>query len=390
MNSMLLPWEIKCNITRAPVRSILIVCVSALMVCGMALYLRNIQITEEALVGLAQQMPVTVRVTNRDRSLHEGLAIRGEAVDYLLESGVRSPVYTATFKAEQVGIIHGTNTLDSMGDISVEDFTFLDGWDENFPDSRKPVIALREDIVRENGWELGDKIDLDFSMVDLERATFPKAGGYSVLLVAVFPNELESAGAIMPVDWLRGIADIASPGMFAYNSFHAVLDEPRELNAYKNAAETWGFHQYNTLADPGIEGDTLSVEDEMYIKTAGEMMETLGLYRTFLIPFFVLMTLIIAMVTFLTLRSCQSQIAIASSLGRQKFCNAAAYFCSTVIVQLTGCLLALLILTLTLDLLPSLGRITLGVFSLCALGGTAVALLLLFRFDTLTLLTKTD
>ena len=93
---MLLPWEIKCNITRAPARSILIACVSALMVCGMALYLRNIQVTEEALDNLARQVPVTVRVTNRDGYLHEGLRIQVRDVDHLLESGVRDPVYTAT------------------------------------------------------------------------------------------------------------------------------------------------------------------------------------------------------------------------------------------------------------------------------------------------------
>ncbi len=77
---MLLPWEIKCNITRAPARSILIACVSALMVCGMALYLRNIQVTEEALDNLARQMPVTVRVTNRDGYLHEGLRIQAREI----------------------------------------------------------------------------------------------------------------------------------------------------------------------------------------------------------------------------------------------------------------------------------------------------------------------
>jgi len=390
---MLLPWEIKCNMTRVPVRSILIACVSALIVSGMALYLRNIQVTGDALDDLAWQTPVTVRIINRDRSLSEGLAIRGENVDYLLESGVRDSVYTSTFTANQIGSIHGTNTLNSLDDISVEDFTFLDGWDENFPESRKPVIALRQDIVRKNGWHLGDKLNLEFSMVDRVRGTFPKAGSYAVTLVAVFPGELETVGAIMPVDWLRGIADIASPegaSIFVYDSFHAVLAEPRELNTYKDAAEEWGFHERSAVADPGVEGDTLSVEDEMYIKTAGELMESLNLYRTFLLPFFGLVTSIMAMVTFLALRSCRRQIAIASSLGRQKFRNAAAHFCSAVIVQLAGCLLALSALLLTAGLPPWLAGITLGAFSLCALGGTAAALLFLFRFDTLTLLTKDD
>lgn len=397
-DSMLLPWEIKCNITRAPVRSILIACVSALIVCGMALYLRNIQVTEDALDDLGQQYPVTVRVTNQDGSLHESLCIYGKDVDYLLESGVRDPIYTATtFTAERIGSIHGTNTLDSLDDLSGSDFTFLDGWDESFLASRKPVIALREDVALENGWQPGDKLHLEFSMLNRMSTTstgepeIKKFGGYSVTLVAVFPGKPDTVEAVMPVDWLRGIADITLlEGEFKYDSFYAVIDEPRELNAYKDAAEEWGFYERSAVAAPDLWGDTLSMEDEMYIKTSGELRESLDMYRTFLLPFFGLVTSIMAMVTFLALRSSRRQIAIASSLGRQKFRNAAAHFCSAMIVQLTGCILAILTLTLTLAMLPRLAGITIAAFSLCALCGTALALVLLFRFDTLTLLTKDD
>lgn len=392
MNPMLLPWEIKCNITRAPMRSLLIACVSALIVCGMALYLWNIQVTEDTLDDLEQRYPVTLRVTNRDGSLHDSLCILGKDVDYLLESGVRNPVYTAaTFSAELIGNIYGTNTLNSLENLSGSDFSFLDGWDERFPMSRKPVIALRKDIALDNDWQLGEKLHLEFSMLDRKWDVLKNVGSYSVTLVAVFSGNPDTVGAIMPVDWLRGIADIALPeGFFKYDSFYAVMEEPRELNAYKDAAEEWGFCQRSAVADPGIEGDALSVEDETYIKTSGEMMESLDIYRTFLLPFFGLVMSIMAMVTFLALRSCRRQIAIVSSLGRPKFLSAAAHFFGAVIVQLAGCLLAMLTLTLTLDLPPRLAGITIEAFSLCALGGTAVALLFLFRFDTLTLLTKSD
>lgn len=395
---MLLPWEIKCNITRAPMRSVLIACVSALIVCGMALYLRNIQVTEDALDDLEQRYPVAVRVTNRDGSLHDSLCILGKDVDYLLESGVRNPVYTATtFTAEPVGSIYGTNTLRSLEDLSGADFTFLESWDESFPNSRKPVIALREDIASKNGWQLGDKFRLEFSMLDRMANTssgepeIKIIGGYSVTLVAVFPGEPDTVEAIMPVDWLRSIADITLlEGEFKYDSFDGVIEEPRELNAYKDEAEEWGFYQRSAVADPGIEGNALSIEDEMYIKTSGEMRESLALYRTFLLPFFGMVASIMAMVTFLTLRSSRRQIAITSSLGRPKFYNAAAHFCSAMIVQLTGCLLATLTLNLILDLRPRLAGITIAAFSLCALGGTVLALVFLFHFDTLTLLTKDD
>lgn len=391
-DSMLLPWEIKCNITRAPARSILIACVSALIVCGMALYLRNIQVTEDALDDLARQMPVTVRVTNRDGYLHEGLRIRANDVDYLLESGVRDPVYTVTeFTAEPIGSIYGTNTLDSLNGLSGSDFTFLEGWDESFPDSGKPMIALREDIARKNGWQLGDKFRLEFSVPDVDADTIKKVGGYSVTLIATYPGERDTVKAVISADWLRNIAGLSIPdNMFMYSSFSAVIEKPRELNAYKDKLGRNGFRERSAVADPGIEGDALSVEDEMYIKTSGELRESLDLFRAFLLPFFGLVTSIMAMVTFLAMRSSRRQIAIASSLGRQKLRNAAAHFCSSVLVQLTGCLLAMLTMSLTLDLLPRQAGVTIAAFSLCAMGGTALALVFLFRFDTLTLLTKEE
>lgn len=240
---------------------------------GMAMYLRNIQVTEDTLNDLARQKPVTVRITNRDGSLHENLCIYGKDVDYLLQSGVRDPVYVAdTFQAGEIGNINETNTLDTLEGLSGPDFTFLDGWDETFPDSRKPVIAS------ENGWQPGDRVYREFSMRNRMWDMIKNVGGYSVTLIAVFPGDTNTAWAVMPVDWLRGLAE----DTFKYDSFYAVLAEPRELNAYKAAAEEWGVFERSAVADPDLWGDTLSVEDEMYIKTAGEMMETLNLYHTFL------------------------------------------------------------------------------------------------------------
>lgn len=393
---MLLPWEIKCNMTRNPARSILIACVSALMVCGMALYLRNIQITEEALDGLAEQMPVVVRVTNRDASLYTDLKIKEQDVDFLLKNGVRNPLYTAVFTGilpdgSQM-LIHGANTLEAVDGLNPRDFTFLEGWDETFLESGQPVFAMQRSLAEKSGLHLGDTVSAELFFMDKERAKLPSVGVHSVTLAATF----EDAGkwtALMPMDWLREITDEASPEdspIFACDSFRGILAEPRELNTFKAAAKEWGFWQRNAVAAPDSVGDTLSIEDEMYIKTGGEMVENLNLYRTFLLPFFGLVTLIVAMVTFLAMRSCRRQIALASSLGRQKLQNAAAHFCSAVIVQLAGCLLALGVLSWAISLLPMLAGITLGAFSLCALSGSALALLFLFRFDTLTMLTKND
>lgn len=396
---MLLPWEIKCNMTRTPVRSILIACVSALMVCGMTLYLRNIQATEAALDGLAQELPVTVRVTNRDGSLRSDLCIQGKDVDFLLESGVRDTSCTTVFTGD-LGegtrmTILGANTLEALDGPTPEVFTFAEGWDCSFLEGDQPVCAMEESYARKQGLRLGDELSPKLYSVDRLSGHFTTIGSHRLTLIATYQASGNWRNTFMPIGWLRAATDSATapsgdPVGFYYDSFSAVLETPSELNAYKESIEAWGFYQRSALANPSIAGDTLSIEDEMYIKTGSEMMESLALYRVFLPPFFGLVTLIIALVTFLALRSSRRIIAIASSLGREKFLNAAAHFGSSVIVQLGGALMALLAMTLTAGLLPNLFGLTLGAFSLCAMGGTALALLFLFRFDTLTLLTKND
>lgn len=50
---MLLFYEIKCHILRAPARTLVTAYIAALLVCSMAFYLHNIQVTQETLDDLA-------------------------------------------------------------------------------------------------------------------------------------------------------------------------------------------------------------------------------------------------------------------------------------------------------------------------------------------------
>lgn len=133
-----------------------------------------------------------------------------------------------------------------------------------------------------------------------------------------------------------------------------------------------------------------SRQDGLFIKTAGELKQNLEVFDSFLLPFFGLIIGMITLVTFLVLRGSRREMAIASSLGRQKSMNAASQFFGAIIAELAGCAVALPVMCLAVDLLPLTAVAVAGVYMACACVGTGIALWFILRFDTLALLTKVD
>lgn len=407
---MLLILEIKRHILRTPARTLITACVAALLVCGMAFYLRNIQVTQDTLDQLAEQMPVQVRVTNRDGSSAVNL-MRIESKDYdaLAAQDVRDVLCTSAFSFSLKSVdgqsvsssmrVHAANAIAALDGPASESFTYLDGWDESFLQADEPVCAVESSFAKENGLELGSKIEAELFSMHWGAANIEtdSVNVHELTVVAVYNEDTQGNGwnATAPIGWLRGVTEAAAnrygdPIPFFYDSASAYLANPREMNVFKNAMCEHGFRQVSPLPDRQTLGDALSIDDEMYIKASADLVENLELYQLFMAPFFGLVVLTVALITFLSLRSSRLDIAIASSLGRQKLLNAAAPFFGTVSVQTLGCVLALALMSLTVGMAPPLAGTLLGSFILCSAAGTALALVFLFRFDTLALLTKTD
>ena len=413
VTKMLLLYEIKCHILRAPARTLITACIAALLVCGMAFYLRNIQVTQETLDDLAVQMPVQVRITNRDGSASNNLRIKAEDYDALAAQNVRDVLCSSVFNFALEAVdghsandsmrVCACNSIAALNGLAQENFIYQDGWDVDFLQTDEPVCAVERSFAKKSGIELGSRVKAElfllyWSTVGMDSSSI---GVHEMTVVAVYDAETNENGwnACAPIGWLRGKTGSAAdrdgqPIPFFYDSVSACLANPLEMNAFKDAMNEHGFLQRKPLSEEMIYernlGNVLSMDDEMYIKTSADLVDNLELYNTFMLPFFGLIVLIICLITFILLRSYRRHIAIASSLGRQKLLNAAAPFFGTVIVQALGCISALLLLALTGALTPSSAGIILSSFMLCAAGGTALALAFLFRFDVLTLLTKTD
>ena len=161
------------------------------------------------------------------------------------------------------------------------------------------------------------------------------------------------------------------------------------MTQFKENLVGLGFVQTGT---PGGYGacDAISVEDELFIKTAEDLRGTLKIYRGFQVPFYGLVTGIVMLTVFLVLRSNRKDIAIASSLGEGRLRISLVHFSSTVLTQMLGGILASILLVACTVITISDSLWILLAYLLCASMGTILAIMQLMRFDTLSLLTKSS
>ena len=76
-------------------RSVLVLCIAALLAACMAFYVGNIGVNKAALQSLSDSVPVTVRITSRNGAKTAGLNIEAKPFDHLTEAGVHDVRCTA-------------------------------------------------------------------------------------------------------------------------------------------------------------------------------------------------------------------------------------------------------------------------------------------------------
>lgn len=406
---MFILMEIKYQFLRNRNRSVLTVCIAALLVCCMALYLGNIQSGEAALENLAEAVPVSVQVVNRPGTSSVGLEIDEHHFEGIMAADIHDPVYTAsaigvmdeTKRADEVTnadtTITGMNSLAAMNGLSEEAITFADGWDAGFLGGGEAACVLSDTYAEAFDLSLGDVVTLPLYVtrynVDGYMVPYIPIGDCTVQVVGIYQTSMTASPVpvqmIVPVGWMKTAVEDGGES-FMYDSFRCTLQDPTKLNEFKESMRNNSFAQINENATNQKRGDALIVEDQLFVETAEKLQQNLKVLRWFLVPFFALVIMLVTLVTFLVLRSGRRDIAIASSLGRSKQQSALSYFLGTLLADAVGCAAALPVLLAAAGLTVTQALSILGMFLICACVGIWLALVFLLRFDTLSLLTKVD
>lgn len=382
-------------------RSVLVLCIAALLAACMAFYVGNIGVNKAALQSLSDSVPVTVRITSRNGAKTAGLNIEAKPFDHLTEAGVHDVRCTAVaagafspeVRAQEMflggdTIVRAGNSLEAL-ELSADNLHFADGQSAAFLSGDSAQCVIGEDYAERTGLHPGDTLSLEIYTVRQSRnGTIYQMIGDAALEIIGTHSAPGGADVILPVNFLRTEAETAGVS-FLYDSCSALVDDSTHLKDFKAEMQKY-FMDINPSAEDPNAGDALSVEDELFVKTASRLRQNIALFQSMLVPFFALIIGLVVLTTFLTMRSTRRDMAIARSLGVSKWRCAAPNFISTVLLDMLGCAVILPILSAALHIPALSAHAIFGLFTLCAALGTAAALLCLLRFDTLTLLKQVD
>lgn len=382
-------------------RSVLVLCIAALLAACMAFYVGNIGVNKAALQSLSDSVPVTVRITSRNGAKTVGLNIEVKPFDHLTEAGVHDVRCTAVaagafspeVRAQEMflggdTIVRAGNSLEAL-ELSADNLHFADGQSAAFLSGDSAQCVIGEDYAERTGLHPGDTLSLEiYTVRQSMNGTIYQMIGDAALEIIGTHSAPGGADVILPVNFLRTEAETAGVS-FLYDSCSALVDDSTHLKDFKAEMQKY-FMDINPSAEDPNAGDALSVEDELFVKTASRLRQNIALFQSMLVPFFALIIGLVVLTTFLTMRSTRRDMAIARSLGVSKWRCAAPNFISTVLLDMLGCAVILPILSAALHIPALSAHAIFGLFTLCAALGTAAALLCLLRFDTLTLLTQVD
>lgn len=382
-------------------RSVLVLCIAALLAACMAFYVGNIGVNKAALQSLSDSVPVTVRITSRNGAKTAGLNIEAKPFDHLTEAGVHDVRCTAVaagafspeVRAQEMflggdTIVRAGNSLEAL-ELSADNLHFADGQSAAFLSGDSAQCVIGEDYAERTGLHPGDTLSLEiYTVRQSMNGTIYQMIGDAALEIIGTHSAPGGADVILPVNFLRTEAETAGVS-FLYDSCSALVDDSTHLKDFKAEMQKY-FMDINPSAEDPNAGDALSVEDELFVKTASRLRQNIALFQSMLVPFFALIIGLVVLTTFLTMRSTRRDMAIARSLGVSKWRCAAPNFISTVLLDMLGCAVILPILSAALHIPALSAHAIFGLFTLCAALGTAAALMCLLRFDTLTLLTQVD
>lgn len=403
---MFLWTEIKWQMIRNKGRSILLCLIAALLTGTMAFYVGNIQSNRTALNELGDNIPVKVTLTNDDGAFEDGIRITTQQHDDFLlldVENVRASASGAGAMSEEVreqkSFEYGDvniSGINCMGACAVPErlFTFADGQSGELFEGQEALCAVDELFAEENQIKLGDKLELPVYLYACGLGYLPVDKNASLTVAATYGAADSTGNTVemyVPVQWMRKTLEDNGGTVFFYDSLTATAGDALKLNALKDGLTELGLLPVGV--GKGLdwrEAIAVSVEDELFIKTAVKLQQNISTYEQFLLPFFGLIAGLMTLVVFLLLRNARQEMAIARSLGRGKGKIGLGHFLTVFLISLLGTALAFLCMTVS-GMMPLTTALEIcGSFLLCACVGAVIALLPLLRFDAMELLTKVD
>lgn len=329
--------KILLGITRNKGRSLILVAFSFFVVLIIGIYIKNLTQNQNLLNALGTKIPVMATITNPSGDRLTGLDITEKRIALFLELGLKECVITAESYGN-IGIssentekrisIHltGTNTASSMVAWKPK-FSLTDKKIDEILSGKKGLCLLNESYMQERGmtWQIGDMVEINLyralydkfdnvsRFVEITSAKLEIAGFYQTAQ----ESALEAVDLVCPLTWLAEQYQLAG-NQLLYSSAKGIVENPLALNELKAKAEKLKFPQIDVQSTGGRSGNTLVIDDRVFIQTASQLKDSIRLLRLFLIPVIILVIGMSASVCFFATCYRKQEIYLERCMGRKK------------------------------------------------------------------------
>lgn len=343
------------NSWRRKVKSALMVLVSAVAAVFVLIYLNSIKFNQEQLLMFSRELPVTARIMNGNGSMENGLYIPKDLIDKIEGTGfVKDPLYTTQMAAvlptddpsdrEDIAMIRCANREQAIPDYEDRTIILEEGADMDFLQGNDPVCLAGENFLARNNLSIGDTIDIRLYYRQFDELgisyTYEWLADCSLRIIGSISasgSDIVRIDILCPLGWAEDLH--ARKGKdFSLDSASFTVSDSLRLNEFK--AEMREYLQGVSPEGSKLpKGDSLSVDDHIFILSAGRVKDTLRILNTFAPVMFVIIALVGYTAAYLLIQDRRVDIAIMRSLGTGPIACTATMIIEYTILGLIGCML---------------------------------------------------
>ncbi|MHB8127666.1 MAG: ABC transporter permease [Mobilitalea sp.] len=396
------------NIKRYKIKSILNLLICSIVVILLNLFIGSLESNKQQLADLPEAIPIYAQISNLNGTQQTDLVINESIVDGILQSKyISNPAITVVLSAGEGEVQEenlksfltidaaGITCLEAISGLSEQEVTLAPDTSLTFLQTNTPTCIVEERFLNQNNWKIGQTVTLSmyydyrdrnslYVMQQLKTEVFYIAGSV-VSKEGVYPPQV-----MVPLLWAReAFQEQSIP--FVANAASFYIKNPLQINEFKREMkEELHMLQINPASDASFSGNALAVNDKTFILSASRIQDNISLLMVFL-PFILCIIVFIGYITsYLLIQNRRGQYATMRSLGVSSRICFYILFMESIIVELTGGTIGIIISVVLTKQSGMILFLTFLIFMFCYIGGTTVALYLLGRISVMKALAQRD
>lgn len=395
------------NLKRYHQKSIINLLICIVVVVLLNLFMGSLESNKSQLDALPEVMPIQAQISNLNGTLQTGLVIREENLDRLLQSEhITDPAITVVLSVSVGELTEdgraltsidaaGITRLEAISGVKEEDVTLAPDTTIDFLQSDVSSCIVEERFLEQNSWQLGQTITLSlyYDYLDRNSQYIMHELGVKDFYIAGSVKGADGEyvpSVIVPFWWVRTtFTKLNLP--FVANAASFYIKNPLQLNEFKKEMkDELHMMEINPMSDYLFAGNALAVNDETFLLSASRLQDNISLLTGFL-PFIFIIVIFVGYITsYLLIQNRRGQYATMRSLGVSSQSCFFTLFTESIMVELTGGILGMILSALLTGLMGIMQFYTFLLFMVCYICGTTAALYQLGRISVMKALAQKD